>query len=241
MRDIMTKDVVVFDVWGDYAYYRRGYTTTSTISYPFPSRTTIAGFISGILGYSRDSYYELFNEENSLIGLKIINPIKKTRINLNYINTKESMHLFEIRSNGKRTQVPAEFLKDVRYRVYVSLNDKEKLLDLYELVKEHKSVYTPYLGITECLCNFELVGDGIYSVEEIDGENVQIDSVILKKDVNLCIESGKKYGVVKSPGFMNNDRSVKTFLEFYYEDNGKSILVDSCKYYKIGDDNVILY
>ena len=237
----MTKDVVVFDVWGDYAYFRRGYTTTSTISYPFPSRTTIAGFIAGILGYHRDSYYELFDEHNSLIGLKIINPIKKTRLNLNYVNTKESMHLFEISSNGKRTQVPAEFLKDVKYRIYVSLKDKEILNKLYDLLKEHKSVYTPYLGITECLCDFELVGDGRYSIEETFGENVQIDSVLLKKDMNICIELDKKYGVVKSPGFMNKDRSVRSFLEYYFEDNGKSIQVDSCKYYRIGEDNVILF
>lgn len=237
----MTKDVVVFDVWGDYAYFRRGYTTTSTISYPFPSRTTIAGFVAGILGYPRDSYYELFNEENSLIGLKIVNPIKKTRLNLNYVNTKESMHLFEIKSNGKRTQVPAEFLKDVKYRIYVCLEDKKLMDQLYTLLSEHKSVYTPYLGITECLCNFELVGDGIYYADEILGENVQIDSVIVKDDVNIQIEKDKKYGVVKSPGFMNNDRSVKSFIEYFYESNAQPILVDSCNYYKIGEDNVYLY
>ena len=237
----MTRDVVVFDVWGDYAYFRRGYTTTSTISYPFPSRTTIAGFIAGILGYSRDSYYELFNEDNSMIGLKIINPIKKTRLNLNYVNTKESMHLFEIKSNGKRTQVPAEFLKYVKYRLYISFEDKELMDKLYTLLSEHKSVYTPYLGITECLCNFDLVGDGLYTVDEINGEKIQIDSVLIKNDVNIQIEKDKKYGVVKSPGYMNEDRSVRSFIEYYYEDNGKSIMVDSCKYYKIGDDNVILY
>lgn len=237
----MTKDVVVFDVWGDYAYFRRGYTTTSTISYPFPSRTTIAGFLAGILGYPRDSYYDLFNEENSSVGLKIINPIKKTRLNLNYINTKLSMHLFEINSSGKRTQVPAEFLKDVKYRFYISVDDDEIMTKLYEFIKEHKSVYTPYLGITECICNFELVGEGIFSVEELNGENVEIDSVVLKKDTNILIEPNKKYGVVKSPGFMNNDRSVRSFIEYYYEDNGKPIKVDSCNYYTIGDDNVILY
>ena len=237
----MTKDVVVFDVWGDYAYFRRGYTTTSTISYPFPSRTTIAGFVAGILGYPRDSYYDLFNEENSLIGLKIINPIKKTRLNLNYINTKESMHLFEIKGNGKRTQIPAEFLKDVKYRFYISLTDKKLMNKLYSLLKEHKSIYTPYLGITECLCNFELAGDGLYSPDVLTGENIDIDSVLIKNDINIQIEKDKKYGVVKSPGFMNEDRSVKSFLEYYYESNGKSILVNKCKYYKIGDDNVILY
>ena len=51
-------NLIVFDIWGDYAYFRRGYTTTSTLTYPFPSRTTIAGFIAGILGYPRNSYYD---------------------------------------------------------------------------------------------------------------------------------------------------------------------------------------
>ena len=237
----MTKDVVVFDVWADYAYFRRGYTTTSTISYPFPSRTTIAGFIAGILGYPRDSYYELFDEENSAIGLKILNPIKKTTMNLNYVNTKESMHLFEIKKSGKRTQVQAEFLKDVKYRIYVSLTDEEIMNKLFTLLREHKSVYTPYLGITECLCNFELVGEGLYSVEQQSGVDVSIDSVVSKKDVNIRIEADKRYGIVKSPAFMNKDRSIREFMEYYYESNANTITVDKCDYYVIGDDNVTLY
>lgn len=234
-------DLLVFDVWGDYAYFRRGYTTTSTISYPFPSRTTIAGFIASILGYPRDSYYDLFNEDNSKFGLKIINPIKKTRINLNYVNTKNSMVLFEIDGNSKRTQVPAEFLKDVKYRIYLSLKDKDIMNKLYFLLKEHKSVYTPYLGISECLANFSLCGNGLYSAEILKGESVNIDSIILKDSGNIQIESGKQYGVVKSPGFMNNDRSVSSFIEYYYESKGNSIKLDSCEYYKVGGDNVILY
>ncbi|OED29880.1 type I-B CRISPR-associated protein Cas5b [Methanosphaera sp. WGK6] len=234
-------NLVVFDVWGDYAYFRRGYTTTSTISYPFPSRTTIAGFISGILGKERDSYYDLFQKNNSKIGLKIINPIEKTRINLNYVNTKESIVLFEIKGNGKRTQVPAEFLKNVKYRIYLSLDDDDILNEFYGLLKEHKSVYTPYLGISECLANFSLVSEDIFSVEPIKEENVHIDSVVLKNSGKLVIESGKRYGVIKSPGYMDENRVVSDFLEYYYESNGKSILLDSCEYYKVGEDNVILY
>ena len=129
-------NLIVFDVWGDYAYFRRGYTTTSTLTYPFPSLTTIAGFIAGILGYPRNSYYDLFQKENSKIGLKIINPIKKTRINLNYINTKNKMLLSEIKGNGKRTQVPAEFLKNVKYRIYLSLDDEEIMNKLYNKLKD---------------------------------------------------------------------------------------------------------
>ena len=193
-------NLIVFDIWGDYAYFRRGYTTTSTLTYPFPSRTTIAGFIAGILGYPRKSYYDLFQKENSKIGLKIINPIKKTRINLNYINTKNSMLLSEIKGNGKRTQVPAEFLKNVKYRIYLSLDDEEIMNKLYNTLKEHKSVYTPYLGITECLANFSLVGKGIYSTESIEGNNVDINSVVLKESGNIKIETLWCYKITRFYG-----------------------------------------
>ena len=82
----MTEKLLVFDIWGDFAYFRRGYTSTSTITYPFPSRTSIAGLISSILGFEKDSYHDIFNQNNSKLGLRILNPIKKMNINLNYIN-----------------------------------------------------------------------------------------------------------------------------------------------------------
>ena len=89
----MNKKLIAFDIWGDYGYFRRGYTSTSTITYPFPSRTTIAGLISGILGLEKDSYHDIFSENNSKLGLRILNPIKKININLNYINKKEGFLL----------------------------------------------------------------------------------------------------------------------------------------------------
>lgn len=237
----MVEKLLVFDIWGDYAYFRRGYTTTSTISYPFPSRTTIAGFISGILGYDRDTYYDIFNEDNSKIGLNILEPIKKTRINLNYINTKEGFLLSDIKSTGKRNQVRAEFLKDVKYRIYVSLEDSDIMDNLYNLLNEHKAVFTPYLGISECLANFKLVGNGFFEVNKQYGNNINIDSIILKKDNNIIVEPNKKYGLVKTPGFFNNERIVEEFLEFYYEENGSTIKIHEGEYYRIGDDNVILF
>lgn len=237
----MSLKVLAFDIWGDYAYFRRGYTATSTISYPFPSRTTIAGLIAGILGYDRDSYYELFSDKNSKLGINILNPIKKTRLNLNYINTKLGFLLSDIKGQGKRTQIQAEFLKDVKYRIYVSLDDEKIMNDLYFLLNEHKSIYTPYLGISECLANFKLVNDGFFNVREQNGENINIDSIILKGDRNILIEPNKKYASVKSPGFFSSERSVKSYLEYYYEENGKSIKIKDGNYYQIGDDNVILF
>ena len=239
----MSEKLLAFDIWGDYAYFRRGYTTTSTVSFPVPSRTTISGLISSILGFERDSYYDLFNEHNSKIGINILNPIKKARLNLNYINTKEGFYLHDINPDryGLRTQVQAEFLKDPKFRIYVSLKNNQVMEELFELLYNHQSIYTPYLGISECLANFQLVSDDFFNLEKSHGENVLIDSVLLKNQSKIIIEPGKKYGVIKSPGFMNSDRVVTRYLEHYFEEKGNSIKISEGEYYKIGGDNVILF
>lgn len=238
----MNEKLLAFDIWGEYGYFRRGYTATSTVSYPFPSRTTIAGLVSSILGLERDSYYDIFSKENSKIGVNILNPIKKSRFNLNYINTKVGFYLHDINpKQGLRTQVQAEFLKNPKFRIYVFLNDSDLMDSLLELISNHKSVYTPYLGISECLADFKIVGDGFMNVEKKIGENIDIDSVILKNKSNILIEPNKKYGSIKSPGFMNSDRVVNEYLEYYFEERGNSIKIDKGEYYRIGDDNVILF
>lgn len=238
----MSEKLLAFDIWGDYAYFRRGYTTTSTISFPFPSRTTVAGLISSILGFERDSYYDIFTEQNSKIGLRILNPIKKVRLNLNYINTKVGFYLHDInQKQGLRTQVQAEFLKDPRFRIFISLNDNGIMDELFDLLYNHQSIYTPYLGISECLANFKLVGDDFFTLDKKYGENIQIDSVLLKDESKIIIEPGKKYGLIKSPGFMNSERVVTNYMEHYFEEKGNSILISEGEYYSIGDDNVMLF
>lgn len=232
--------LLAFDIWGDYAYFRRGYTSTSTITFPFPSRTTISGLIAGILGLEKDSYHDIFNEDNSKLGLRILNPIKKININLNYINTKEGFLLSDIKSNP-RVQVQAEFLKDVKYRIYVSLNDNILMEKLYSNLNEHKSIFTPCLGISECIADFSLVYDELFDLNIINEDNVDINSVVLKSTGDLLIEPRKKYGVVKSPGFMNSDRIVSKFLEYYYEENGNPIKLKNCDFYSIGDEKIVLF
>jgi CRISPR-associated protein Cas5h len=237
----MIDKVVIFDVWGDYGYFRKGYTTTSTLSYPFPSRTTLAGIVSGILGYDRDSYYDLFGPSNSAFALQILNPIKKVRMNLNLIDTKTGFFLSD--NKGQRTQLPAEFLKDVKYRIYLWLEDESVMNDLFNFLSNHKSIYTPYLGISECLANIELVNENFIKPKENDanGEDLIVNSIIPTNKAKVKIEPGKKYGAVKSPAFINSERVVERFQEFFYEENGLNITITEGKCHSVGDINVIFF
>ncbi|MEN4006113.1 MAG: type I-B CRISPR-associated protein Cas5b [Methanobacteriaceae archaeon] len=237
----MIDKVVVFDIWGEYGYFRRGYTTTSTISYPFPSRTTLAGIISGILGYDRDSYYDKFKYSNSAFAMQIVNPIKKMRMNLNLIDTKTGFLLSD--NKGTRFQLPAEILKDLKYRIYLWIDEQNTMRELHNLLLNHKTIYTPYLGITECIANIGIVDDGLFDLErkEANGDKVEIKSIIPRDKAKIKIESGKKYGSVKVPTLINSDRIVEDFKEFYYEEEGKGIIITEGEYYSVGDTNVIFF
>ena len=85
--------IVAFDVWADYANFRRGYTNTSSLTYPFPTRTNIAGLVSAILGLPRNSYHDIFSEKNSRVGCRILNPIEKINYNMNMVSTIDIRNL----------------------------------------------------------------------------------------------------------------------------------------------------
>ncbi|MDI6861479.1 MAG: type I-B CRISPR-associated protein Cas5b [Caldisericia bacterium] len=234
--------VLVFDVWGDYAHFRRGYTTTSPLTYPFPPRTALSGMIAAIIGLPRDSYYNLFSKDNSAIALQIINPIKRIKITQNLIDTKTGFYLWD--NKGQRTQIPFEYLKEPKYRIYLWM--KENLDDLARLLKEHKSIYTPYLGISECIANFKYIDILEVEPKYTEDEIVEISSIIKNSnDIKIVLEEGKRYGKIKIPGFMDNNRVIQDFLEMIYEEDGKKIKIISGNYYKvIGkniDVNVILF
>lgn len=237
--------VLVFNISGDYAHFRRGYTTTSPLTYPFPTRTALAGLVSAILGLPRDSYYKLFRENNSAFALQILNPIKKIRIGINLIDTKYGLTPWEIqrKRQAPRTQILFEFIKKPKYRIYVWLEDSRRFKEVVDLVNERKCIYTPYLGISECIANFDTFGKGIFEVERKLAENtpVEIHSVVKKERMEeIKLEEGKKYGIVKVPGFMNEDRSVSQYIEFYYEENGKSLTMLIKEYYTLKRENVNL-
>ena len=193
----MEKRVLVFDIWGDFAHFKRIETTTSPLTYPFPIGTALSGMVAAIIGLERDSYYEIFSPSNFFFGIRILNPIRKTRINLNFINTKYGFRLWDAIRNGKppHTQIPLEFIRSPKYRIYLhispSLADVHRKLKNY--LEKHESVYTPYLGISELLANFRFIGEFDGKPAKIK-EEVEIHSIIKMQDMRIVFEEGKRYG-----------------------------------------------
>ena len=42
--------ILVFDIWGDYAHFKKIYATTSALTYVIPTKPSIYGYIGSIVG-----------------------------------------------------------------------------------------------------------------------------------------------------------------------------------------------
>jgi CRISPR-associated protein Cas5h len=231
-----TDKVLIFDIWGDYAHFRKIETTTSPLTYSIPTGTSLSGIISAILGQTRDSYYELFSPGNAKLAIRVLNPLKKIRININLIKTDEGFFLWDIR-NASRSPTPFEFVKEPKYRIHVWLKDKDLRKKLKEFLQNHQSFYTPYLGISELIANFNFVGE--FDVHEKSGEEEEIHTVVRKDKSKLILEEGKKYVKERIPIFMDSNRVVQEYADVFFEANARPLKVRGTAFYKIGEENVI--
>ena len=232
----MIEKVLVFDIWGDYGHFRKVETTTSSLTYSIPTGTSLLGLVSAIVGLKRDSYYDLFSLDNTKYAIRILNPIKKVGMNLSLIDTKKGMYLWDIKKNP-RTLIPFEFLKEPRYRIYFWTKHLEIYQKLKGFLEKHQSFYTPYLGISELIANFEFIGE-LDDIEKCCGDE-DIHTVIRKDKAKFIVERGKRYGLERIPLFMDSNRVVKEYADIILELNGKTLKVSDSEFYRIGSENVI--
>jgi len=150
--------VVVFDIWADFGHFRVPYTTTSPISFPVPPKPSLYGILGAILGLDKRKYLKYFSEQKWLFSVSIRNPISKMRMVENFINVKVANDFASLDPfKSSRTQIRLELLKNPKYRIYCSSEDP-KIYDLYNMLKNHKTVYSISLGISELLANYDIVG-----------------------------------------------------------------------------------
>ena len=114
--------VLVLDLWGDYAHFRKYFTTSSPLTFAFPPKTALYGIVSAIIGLDKNEYLKYFQDKKCKIAIRILNPIKKTRISINYIDTKIAVDMGGIIC---RKQVNLVVLNDVKYRIYFYHEDNE--------------------------------------------------------------------------------------------------------------------
>jgi len=233
--------VLVFDVWGDYAHFRRFYTTTSPLTFPIPPRTALCGLIGAIIGLEKENnkYLNYFALDKAYIGLKIkeSNPLKKVIIAENLVDTKTAKGK---RRNliKNRTQIRFEFIRNPKYRMYFYHTDNKIYDKLKEYLERHKSIYTPCFGLSENIANFKFIGEYKTKSENSDGP-IEIDSVLPTEKIaekeGINFGSEREYFSVKIPVEMNTERIITKYSNIFFERNGKTIEVNLTEPYHVID------
>lgn len=215
----MNNKILVFDLFSDWGQVKKVFTTMSPLSFPFPSRTVLQGIIGAIIGIDKKINPETFIDENTNIAIRIINPIKKSVVPHNNIKVTSKSHFSRFDSH-KPTNI--EFLKDTKFRVYFTTEN----LDIYNKLKtqleNHCSVYTISIGLSQCLANFEYIGEFDYQIKKTS-DKVCINSAFRKNGVIEIDFDERKVFTVILPVRMKNDREVIDYQEYIYEADGKDI------------------
>ncbi|MCS6809538.1 MAG: type I-B CRISPR-associated protein Cas5b [Bacteroidota bacterium] len=216
----MNNKALVFDIFGDYAHFRRYYTTMSPLTFSVPPGTALRGMLGAILGIDREVAPEHFHDVE--LSLRILNPIKKVTIPINYIQVESSSHFSRYPAH-KPTNI--EFVKDPTYRVYVRTSNTTTYTTLHEKLSRHESVYTLSFGISEALANFTFVGE--FDIQPIDTGTLGIDSMIPIEYVHALPSTGDlQCFTEKLPMKMLNNREVIEYREFLFERTGTRLLLN---------------
>ena len=224
----MRKKVLIFDLFGDFAHFRKFYSTTSPVTFSVIPPVTLMGLLGAILGLSREDneYLEILNSAVTLVGIQLLKPVKKFRMGINLINTKSNYWVPKHRTEGARTQIKYEFLKEAAYRVYVTMEDEKLFQQLISYVQGHKCVYTVSLGLSELLADFRYVDVQEFSWQEKRDDYVEIASCVLMEDIlqgGVDIVPGRCYLKESMPLRMNRLREVTRYGEIMTETQGRPL------------------
>lgn len=236
-------DALIFDVFGDLGHFRKFYTTSSPLTFSFPPPPTVKGMIGAIAGIDKKEYLNVLKSGPCKIGIKIMNPVKKIRMGLNLINTKDNVWIpMKSGKHEARTQVKTEFLKDPMFRIYFMHEDRNLFYDIVDKIKSHNNVYTLSLGLSEMIADYRYVN--LCKVKEIEDSKVYIESILpvdFIEDDEIDFENGKKYFKEKIPVDMNNERIVSSYQDVIYEVNGRSIKSHVKKCWEVNDNEHIIF
>lgn len=224
--------LILFDLAGAMAHFRKFYTNSSSLSYSFPPRTTLCGLIAGMLGMPRDSYYEAFSMARCRIGLSLRGRVRKVVQTVNYIRTKSPS---ELDGSAGPTQVPLELVmpmpgeRQVVYRVYFWHEDREVMEELWKRLYSRKFVFPPYFGITECPAEVKwatvVEGEDLEWLSDPE-EPLEVTTVIPLERIRgggFRLKEGIQVLRDQFPLEFSKDRSLKSISHVLYERNAQPL------------------
>lgn len=234
------ENVLIFDIRGPLAHFRKYYTNSSSLSYLFPPRTVVVGLIAGLLGLAserytknkEETYYEKFSNDKCFVAVSIRTKVRRLMQSVNYIKTKTdkyNKYSFEALVTGTRgppTQIPLEILlpenscDELTYRIYFyHVELKDKYDELKKRLEEQRFVYPPYMGLTEFLASIDYIDEG--TVSRNQNRKVELNSVCKLREVEIDFDDNNlQYNTEKMPTGFLSDRTPLPPEEYLMEVKG---------------------
>ncbi|MDQ0191304.1 CRISPR-associated protein Cas5 [Alicyclobacillus cycloheptanicus] len=157
---IQAGGMVVFELSGRMAHFRKIHTNSSSLTYLLPPRTTLSGIVAAILGLERDTYYEHLGPTQARLTASLRTPVRTVIQTMNNLFVKSPS---EVSGGSGHTQVPTELVvpevasEQLVYRVYFSHADQAVMETLAGRVAAQMPAYPISLGTAPMLASIRLV------------------------------------------------------------------------------------
>jgi CRISPR-associated protein Cas5h len=236
--------ILVFDIWGEYAHFKKIYATTSSLSYAIPPKPTVYGILGAMIGLEKEdnAYLKAFANKACRIGISVQSPLIFQRMG---INLKAELGRKKEGAPPKPTMM--EFVHRPRYRLYVSHSDTAIFEQLTTAVQTHTTAYTPSLGLASLIANFEF--KGVFDTEGVSlATSVSIHSVIPRQAFiafdDVMFNGEEDFAIVEQSLYaveMDTERNVTERDDILLERKGKPILAKVKTHYPINGENICLF
>lgn len=220
------KKCIVFTIRGDFARFRKPYTTTSALTFVTIHPIAVKGLIGAILGIEKN---DLYNELKDVkIGIQVLKDIKKDMGSFKLLTMKSGSGMFHFPSN-------VEFLRNVQYRVFFQA--EESLLNKIQAALENRFyVFTPYLGVSEHIAVVDF--EGTYPIE--NSEKNQVDTLLPIEKADIDFQNEYVLYTDKIPVENNQKREYIRYDKVIIP-VGRTIKGDFGEVYKVGGYYVYLF
>lgn len=239
-------DVLVFDLSGEYGHFRKYNTTSSPLTYIIPTRLAIVGILGAVLGIEREigtnryrkgttPLNELFDRSTTHLAIQVLNPVKKVNIGFNLLDTgKSASSFFNIQN---RTQIEFELLKNPKFRIYFSHQDKGIFQELAERIASVNHHFTPYLGLSQFTAKLEWIGkENLQQNAATSFEPIEIVTAVnlstIASGEQVIFDKNAYYTSDTHPLAMRRDRTITEYGEILLERDGQPIQLKSVDYWQ---------
>lgn len=232
-------NIVAFRLSGDYAHFSQPGTNYSGLSSPIPPKTTIMGLLGAIIGEN-----DFWNLSGLKYAVKADKSIEKKSFCFNVgkfafgKNTKVREGYQDV---SVKKQLYRELICNPSYTIYLDLNgvDESHKEFIKNNLREHKSAYTPFLGINFCLADFEWIN--IISCEKVTEDEASTKCAIpLESYIIDCSNHRQKISTFRAAKSIEKGRYYKDYDDFIVDVSGTESLKvkNHNNIYRINGENV---